>query len=1239
MISREIEIELRLTKQLSGSEFERFGNQYLRYHYKDKYPQTKLGLQIANNSTVAGQPDMYFSLPGYAFRFAEFTSQKGGLYTKLKKDVKSCLDAGSHGIGYDQIKHIDLVYAGRLKGAKQEIEIAKPARTLGISVTFHGLDKLVNAVEDDIRLAKPLGIPIDTGQILTAVEFIEYYERSRLAVGTPLSNAYLERTEYERLTDQLNISDIVVIQGKPGCGKTKLALEYIHRYTVNRPGSEGYCIVNQPPAIWDDVLAYFPDNKDYVILIDDANRQVDNLLTILNHFNKRLRSSTYKILITVRGYAYEEVCQSLRNDDYQFSDMTVGQMTDEQITEVLKSPSFTILNSHYHYKINQLVRGNVRLAIILATLANKKGSDITILSDISAVYDEYYRRVMPDQTVWTDVTCLRVLGLIAVLRVVDTTDPTAIEPILAFLDITVAKLWRHIRYLEKLEIIEVYQDNAFRFTEQVFATYAFYQCFFIRKALDLTKLLATFNEINGYRLKDSILSVYESYNKESVRVWVQPILTKFYATLTDDRVRLIFLSMYYRFLLDEIVFFIHDFVEGHIMTDTINRWGKNSGTEIVALLFEFLRHTNKKTDALTGYELTVALINKQGITLEDVSKKIENYLAQSLSYVDDEEPCFEKYDWLSAYLIERGLQDSVLHCQIMDCTLKHFLLLMYDKPGEPAVYRNRIWKYIDCRLSVDIDIVKKAIYDYIPKSYGDLSIDYIQNDIDEVTKVIRKHFSSENPLDCRNVHAYVNKLDKLPIERRTYQTLAAEFNGELYRLYCTLSFEYIKKRQRTEINIVDSSILRQRKIDEIRTMLSFDSLDDFKLLYGKIRKMWSLVVLSGDGWYLSEGLTEYLLSIAERNSVLFIDVFAYIVSIGFPDSYMDHAPLLSTIIGRNNVRSEDLYTILQPVTEKTASWLLSLFWSLPESEINTHWFSLLNKHLSELAMYRPDRIAIPGFLNRYVAFDSTLPSRVLQLLCDIKIEYKKDIYLWNSFIEEFGLQIDTSLTTLLEKLYLSQYLTKQAYDYDRKALAVLINRRRGFWLDFLSAHYSEEGYTHHDFGQLSFVWSRDDHYELIVEGLQFIEQQKIYMIRSREVDGFFERLDSSDTDKINPFLERFIRENSRNLDLLNAIYIALKQPDCPIDKSFINLFLTNNKSVEDFTRIDWIKSSSVHTYSAGTIISDLRAKQWEDILLKIEGMDDPLTYLPHKRYIKQIITHELEYGKHERRENFLRSGW
>jgi hypothetical protein len=795
----------------------------------------------------------------------------------------------------------------------------------------------------------------------------------------------------------------------------------------------------------------------------------------------------------------------------------------------------------------------------------------------------------------------------------------------------------HVRHLETLEIVEVYQDNAFRFTEQVFATYAFYQCFFIRKALDLTKLLVAYNDNNGYRLKDAILSVYESYNKEFVRSWVQPILTKFYTKLANDNSRLIFLSMYDRFLSEEVIYFISDFVEGRVRPDAVDHYGSKPDKKIVGLLFAYLKYVNRKAEAVTGYELMLALFDKQFVSLEDISQKIESYLVHTYDFVEYHRygTRYEHYDWLSEYLAAGGNRNSHLHCQLMDASLKHFLMLIYDKPGEPPIYRNRIWNYIDSRLSKEVAVVKTTVVEYMPKGYGNLDEDEIQSDIAEVTKVIREHFSPDDPMDCRNVHAYVNKLNKLPLKHRPYQWLTTEFNGELYQLFCTLNFEYIKKRERVEIDITGSTELRKRKIDEIRAALMFTNLDDFRPLYKKIRLMWSLVVKSGDGWNISEGLTEFLLSVAKQDAQLFTDVLKHVVSIGLPDSYMDHPPLLTTVMERDYVRPESIYAALLPITDKTAPWLFSLFWSLPESALGIHWFYRLDKHLPAFVLHQSNRVAFPGFLKRHTAFHSTLPSRVLRLLYDVKANHGKDISLWDDFIEEFGLSIDLALTNTLEELYLDQYFSKKVYDYDRKALAVLLDRRRGFWLNFLSAHYTD-GYSRHDFGQLSFVWSRDEYYELVTEGLRLIEKHKVYMIHSREVEGFFKNISQADAERVGQFLERFIRENPRDLDLLNAIHSSLAKPGPPTDKSFIILFLTHNTSVEDFSQIDWIGSGGVSSGSAGTIFSDINAHRWKDILTQVEAMPSLLTYLPHKRYINNMIAHEHEQGDYERRLNFLR---
>lgn len=657
-------------------------------------------------------------------------------------------------------------------------------------------------------------------------------------------------------------------------------------------------------------------------------------------------------------------------------------MNEEQIIDLLKSPSFGIRNGIYHSKINRLAKGNARLAIMLATLANQEKCDITILSDVSAVYDEYYQRVMPDQTVWTDVTRLRVLGLLAVLRVVDTTDSAEIEPILSFLEISDVELWRQIHHLERLEIVEVYQDNAFRFTEQVFATYSIYQCFYKRRALDLVELLVTFNDSVGYRVKDAILSVYESYDKVSIRDWVQPILFKHYATLQNNRLKLTFLSMYTRFLLNEVPIFINDFVEGRVTSDSINRYGMSIEKEIVGLLFEYLAHTNKKNNAFIGYKLIFDLFAKQFVTLEDIKEKVKVYLTRSHSYYFNEfdGPRYEQYDWLSTYLVERGLQGSEPHCQVMDSSLKLFLLLMYDKPNSPPIYRRRVWDYADNRLSSKIKTVKKAIYDYMGAGYGNIDNDCIQADIEEMVGLFRRQFSRENPLDCRNVQRYVIKLDELSLNRNTYRTLASEFNGELYQIYCTLCFDKLRGHNQPVIDFLESSELRKRKIEEMRDTLVCESLDDFELLYGKIRGMWSLVVQQGDGWNISQGLTEYFLSIAEQDSGLFTNIFRHALTTGLPDGYTDHPPLLTTIMQRSYVGPEDLYATLLPMNEKSAPWLFNFFWSLSESEINLHWFARLDSHLADFATYLPNRIIIPEFLKRYISFDASLPKRIFNLL-------------------------------------------------------------------------------------------------------------------------------------------------------------------------------------------------------------------------------------------------------------------
>src|SRR5690606_22192681 len=94
--------------------------------------------------------------------------------------------------------------------------------------------------------------------------------------------------------------------GAPGVGKTKLAIEAVRRFVQGNPEYSAYSIVNKGTSIYDDLSFYLAHGKNYIILIDDANRQSVIFRQLLSSIKSRT-SGTIKIVLTVRNYAVDEV--------------------------------------------------------------------------------------------------------------------------------------------------------------------------------------------------------------------------------------------------------------------------------------------------------------------------------------------------------------------------------------------------------------------------------------------------------------------------------------------------------------------------------------------------------------------------------------------------------------------------------------------------------------------------------------------------------------------------------------------------------------------------------------------------------------------------------------------------------------------------------------------------------------------------------------------------------------------
>ena len=73
-----------------------------------------------------------------------------------------------------------------------------------------------------------MSLELDTGQILSLDDFIIKYDCDSL--NAPLSINFIFRNEFDDIYNLLSDSNVLVVTGKPGVGKTKVALEVCSKF-------------------------------------------------------------------------------------------------------------------------------------------------------------------------------------------------------------------------------------------------------------------------------------------------------------------------------------------------------------------------------------------------------------------------------------------------------------------------------------------------------------------------------------------------------------------------------------------------------------------------------------------------------------------------------------------------------------------------------------------------------------------------------------------------------------------------------------------------------------------------------------------------------------------------------------------------------------------------------------------------------------------------------------------------
>jgi hypothetical protein len=544
-VTTTLQIEQRLSA-LGGAEFQRLCDAYLRQRGIESY--LSIGLTVGRAKTRTGTPDSLAS-EADGHTFVEATTQVEALGSKLAEDVGKCLDPDKTGVPIARIRRIYLFFTGHLDADEIEALYAL-ARPHGITLILVGPHELA----DDLRyrfasLAREyLNLSIDTGQVLDPETFVQRH--SSTAIQTDLDTRFVGR-EQELATLATHLSGprrpAVLLTGPAGVGKTRLALEAALRARVTANPTTVLCVRSRGADAAADLQVALERSGRYLLVFDDSNRLV-NLAGLLDVVLEARPDREVRILLTARDYVAEDVRQLLRERG-ETEVVSLSPLSDEVLRKLLEE-SFEIRNHLYQRRILEIAAGNARLAIMTARVALAT-QDLRQLHDATDVYRRFFDPLQRECPIITTPEGLRALGVLALVGQLDIRQEELSDAVGRLHGLEPKVFWSTLEALDDLELVDLFENEVARVTDQTLAAYILFLALFERRVLSLTDVLLELYPRARESLLEALGSVVRAFRGEAVaaqlnaavnevwdkaaRDWPADLYERFVLTFADAR--------------------------------------------------------------------------------------------------------------------------------------------------------------------------------------------------------------------------------------------------------------------------------------------------------------------------------------------------------------------------------------------------------------------------------------------------------------------------------------------------------------------------------------------------------------------------------------------------------------------------------------------------------------------------------------------------------------------------------
>ncbi len=817
---------------------------------------------------------------------------------------------------------------------------------------------------------------------------------------------------------------------------------------------------------------------------------------------------------------------------------------------------------------------------------------------------------------------------------------------------------RSAERLHTLEVVDLYEKEVVRISDQVLSTYLFYLAAFRERALDFGILLERFFPDFRYRLVDALNPVLSTFDSEMIVNTLRPHVDSA-CEMSQQRGHedgLMNLLDVFWFVkpTDTLIYLrerIDAMVPAAVPLSDLTFVMSNSlppSPSVLGILDNF-RYADQAS-MNSALSLMFDYLDKRPAELPLVLRMLQERYGM------------DHYSHMNGFAVERATVDTVwgrtqdgknelfsrlfltiaeplLHTHFQTSQSKGNLsiaIINFDVPVSQELidFRKELWQRLFSLYSSPA--LREGVLNVIAKHSGSAYLvanrEIIESDSEQVLTFFQSSLDPTTYRHCVLVQDYLDLLERVGIE---FPIVPKErFTDETYKLS---ELVLVDRRERREVGWQGYETIQRERLAAYTE--KFDESD-----FARFFERCAEIIRTADGrqyeYQVQSGAVKALLDLGERDDHLFTVVVEKYLNTG---NALNLGPWrlvekLIRICGSDRAY-EILYSAQYP---HRGSWLFGYFIALPEDEVTTEKLQHLCA-LYESAQWH-ELLRDMDHLLKFVPLDKDVLTKVTRTLVNkSKTEPRFGQALNGLFTErsQVGRRLPEFFGTDVELAKEAYFATSEAEDhedFDGHAFNQLLDLDPNFGEAWVSQLYQkvDRPSRRDDSRDYAFVWRRPDFIRVMEQIVDAIcTYGKNRLIYDSYLQNFFILVEGTPDikdlhNRQDEFLDNVIGGKSQDKDVMGLLFDIIGGFGPERRRARLETFVRNNKDYEVFERLPM--ESSFAVYSGSDVP---RLQRRIEFLQSLLPMLNTVELLRHRQHIERLIQRSRSSMESEKRRDFM----